>query len=116
MFKKAILILLTWSLIISMGVAAAETPNTTVKEETIETSEQIPKEKRSNWETTDIPSGETPIEPMDKSAAPIESSVPTAEQPTGVSGFLDTYATPMISIILLILAFFFVIFYRRNNY
>ena len=36
--------------------------------------------------------------------------------PKGFSGFIKTYSTPIISVILLGLAFIFVIFYRRKNY
>ena len=39
-----------------------------------------------------------------------------AQQPTGFSGFVKTYSTPITSVILLGLAFIFVIFYRRKNY
>ena len=37
-------------------------------------------------------------------------------QETGIKGFLKTYATPVISVILLILAFIFVVFYKRKRY
>lgn len=40
----------------------------------------------------------------------------TESQPKGFWGFVKTYATPITSVILLILAFIFVIFYKRKNY
>ena len=38
------------------------------------------------------------------------------EVPAGFRGFVKTYSTPIISLILLGLAFIFVIFYKRKNY
>ena len=37
-------------------------------------------------------------------------------QPKGFLGFVETYSTPIISVVLLGLAFIFIIFYRRKNY
>ena len=38
------------------------------------------------------------------------------DMPKGFLGFVKTYSTPIVSVILLGLAFIFVIFYRRKNY
>lgn len=88
-------------------------------EESVRENGQTTENSQAAAETQqeNVPFGGQMPEGMGSFPGNMQNSRDTAtEQETGFLGFVKTYSTPILSVVLLGLAFLFVIFYRRKNY
>ncbi len=112
MLKKAIPIVLMLCLIFSISVMA-ENENPIREEAVPEVSEQMPQDAEEHPRFGEhMPGG------MGGFPGNMQNFNGQAQEevPMTFLGFVQTYSTPITSVILLALAFVFVIFYRRKNY